>query len=190
MHSAWHPVGVTSFLSHEIHISELKSPRKLSDSQDAFIIVKSQKTGPLCVSERIKSRFYTWMNQEACPGARKRMLTSQLIGLCLRINKSYALCHLLPSTPPRALRKEDAMKMHSLQTSKTDNFLSPSPINWAPEMCKGRRQTVRLDGKDKTEHGRHTGRYTSASRSHSDQGRDCGTGRGTEGRGISRDLPQ
>lgn len=82
------------------------------------------------------------------------------------------------------------MKTHLLQTSKTDNFLSPSPVNWGPEMCKGRRQTVRLDGTDKTELGRHAGGYTGASRSHSDRGRDCGTGRGTEGQGISRDLPQ
>lgn len=34
------------------HISELKSPRKLSDSQDAFTIVKSQKIGPHFVYQR------------------------------------------------------------------------------------------------------------------------------------------
>lgn len=69
------------------------------------------------------------------------------------------------------------MKTHSLQTSKTDHFLSPSPVNWGPEMRKGRR----LDGTAKTELGRHAGGRTGASRSHSDWGRDRGTGRGTEG---------
>lgn len=112
-HNAWHPAGATSFLSSESHISELQitqedilRQRGLHHSQ-----VPENMTS-LCVSERIKSRFYTWINEETSWDKNENTYLSA--NRVMPLNKLYALCHLLPSTPPSTLRKEEAMKTHLL----------------------------------------------------------------------------
>lgn len=53
----------------------------------------------LCVSERIKSRFYTWINEETSWDKKENTYLSA--NRVMPLNKLYALCHLLPSTPPQ-----------------------------------------------------------------------------------------
>lgn len=72
----------------------------------------------------------SWGKKEQVYGAANRVTA---------VNKLYGLCHLLPSTPRGRLRKEEAIKTHLLQTSKTDNY---PPTSWGSEMCTGRRRST------------------------------------------------
>ena len=72
----------------------------------------------------------SWGKKEQVYGAANRVTA---------VNKLYGLCHLLPSTPRGRLRKEEAIKTHLLQTSKTDNY---PPTSWGSEMCTGRRRSA------------------------------------------------